>query len=99
MLVGRALALGDERTVRDADRRELEHGAELKREAGSARVVLAGRVDQENVGQLRQRGNLRVSRWGKRLDPRGSYEYAAHTGMATAFRPQQTQSVLALAAH
>ena len=56
-LIGRPIALGDERAVRDADGRELEHGAELECEACSARMVAAGRVDQQYVRRLRQRAN------------------------------------------
>ena len=55
--MGRPLALGGERAVRDTDRRELEHCAEVEREAGSARMVAAGRVDQEHIRPLRQRAN------------------------------------------
>ena len=57
-LLGRPLALGDERAVGDADGRELEHRAELEREACSARRMVApGRVDQKHVRQLWQGAN------------------------------------------
>lgn len=51
-LVGGPLAFGGERAVRDADAREVEHGSEVKRETGAARVVATRRVDQEQVRQV-----------------------------------------------
>jgi hypothetical protein len=56
-LLGRPLALGDERAVGDADGRELEHRAELEREACSAGMVAPGRVDQKHVRQFWQGAN------------------------------------------
>jgi hypothetical protein len=52
--VRRPLALGCERTVRDADGREIQHGTEMKGEARGARVVAAGGVDEEHVRLLRE---------------------------------------------
>jgi hypothetical protein len=44
-LVRWPLALGNERAMRDADRREVQHRAEVERETGAARMVAAGRID------------------------------------------------------
>jgi hypothetical protein len=43
-LVPRPYALGDERAVRHADRRQVQHGTEVQREARPARMVAPGRV-------------------------------------------------------
>ena len=56
-LLGRPLAHGKERAVRDADGREFEHRPELKGEAGPAQMIAAGRVDEKHIRQLRQRTN------------------------------------------
>ena len=56
-LVGRPLALGHKGPVRDPDGREVEQGAELEREAGSARMVAASCVDEEYVRHVWQRAN------------------------------------------
>jgi hypothetical protein len=55
--VRRPLACGDERAVRDADRRDVEDRAEVERDAGAARMVSACAVDQENVRRLAQRAD------------------------------------------
>jgi hypothetical protein len=47
-LVGRSLALGHKRAVRDADRRQVQDRAEVQGEAGSARMVKAG-PDEQHV--------------------------------------------------
>src|SRR5919108_5800337 len=57
--VCRPLALGDERAVGDADRREVEHRAEVEGEARAARVVAARGVDQEHIGRLRECAHCR----------------------------------------
>ena len=41
----------------DADRRQLEHRTELKRETGAAWVIARRGVDQQHVWELRQRLN------------------------------------------
>ena len=51
-LVCRPLAFGLERAVGDADGRDVEHRAEVEGQAGAARVVAAGGVDQEDVRRL-----------------------------------------------
>jgi hypothetical protein len=56
-LVGRPLAPGDERAVGDANSREVEDRSELERKAGAARMVAAGRVDENDIRQLWQRTN------------------------------------------
>jgi hypothetical protein len=38
--------------VGDADRWEIEDGAEVKGEAGAARVVAAGAVDEEDIWRV-----------------------------------------------
>lgn len=48
-------ALRDERTVRYAHGRELEHRPELERQARSTRMITAGCIDEQHVRQLRQR--------------------------------------------
>jgi hypothetical protein len=50
------LALGDEWAVRDADRWEVQHRAEVEGEAGAAGVVSGGGVDQEDI-RLRGEGS------------------------------------------
>ena len=48
-LLRRQRAVGDERAVRDADRRQAEHVAEVEGEAGAPRMVAAGGVDDQHV--------------------------------------------------
>jgi len=52
--VFRPLGFGGEWAVRNAHGREVQHSAEVEGQAGSARVVAAGGVDQEHVRRLRQ---------------------------------------------
>jgi hypothetical protein len=47
--------MGVERPVRHTDRGEVEHGAEMEGEPRAARVVTAGRVDEQNVRRLFER--------------------------------------------
>jgi uncharacterized protein (TIGR03083 family) len=49
--VGGLFTRRPERTVRDAHTRDVEHRAEVEREAGPAGMVTAGRVGQEHVGR------------------------------------------------
>jgi hypothetical protein len=50
------LALGGERAVRDAHRREVQHCTEVEGEAAAAGMVSAGGVDQEDI-RLRGKGS------------------------------------------
>jgi hypothetical protein len=50
-------ALRDERTVRYAHGRELKDRPELKRQARSTWMIAAGCIDEQQVGQLRQRAD------------------------------------------
>jgi hypothetical protein len=52
--VRRPGALGCQRTVRDADCREIQHGTEMKGEARTARVIPAGCIDEKDVRWLRE---------------------------------------------
>ena len=54
-LVRRQLARGAERSVRDADRRQIQHGTEVQGEAGATRVVAPRAVDEQHVRRLCQR--------------------------------------------
>jgi hypothetical protein len=49
--------MGDKWAVRDADGRNVEHRAEVESEAGSAWMVSAGGVNQEDVRRLGKRAN------------------------------------------
>src|SRR6266508_3806340 len=51
------LACGGERAVRDPHGREIQHGAEVRGEARSARMVAASRVDEEDVRWPRKRAD------------------------------------------
>jgi hypothetical protein len=51
------VALGGEWAVGDTYRREIQDGAEVEGDAGSARVVSAGAVDQEDAGRVPQRAH------------------------------------------
>jgi protein-L-isoaspartate(D-aspartate) O-methyltransferase len=53
--VRRPISFRDERPVGDADRREVERDAEMKREPRPARMVAPGGVDQDDLRHLRQR--------------------------------------------
>jgi hypothetical protein len=51
-LVGRPLAHGRKRAMRNADRRKVQDRTEVQREACSAWMVTAGRIDEEHVRWL-----------------------------------------------
>jgi hypothetical protein len=51
-----------ERSIGDADAREIEHGAEVQGESGAARVVAAGCVRDHDLGWLRERANRLLQR-------------------------------------
>jgi hypothetical protein len=53
-LVGRPVALRDERPVRDANRRNVEHGSQVKSETRAAWVVAPRRVHEEDVREHRE---------------------------------------------
>jgi hypothetical protein len=59
-LVRRPLALGDERSVGNADCGKIEHRAEMKRQARTAWVVPTGGVDQERVRRVRKGAHRRL---------------------------------------
>jgi hypothetical protein len=56
-LVRRPCALGDERAVRHADGRHVQHRTEVQREARPARMVAPGRVDEEHLRRFRERAD------------------------------------------
>jgi protein-L-isoaspartate(D-aspartate) O-methyltransferase len=62
-LVLRPIALGGERAMRDADGRDVEDGAEVERDARTARMVAARGVDEKDV-------RLRAERSHRRLEQR-----------------------------
>ena len=50
----------EQRPVGEADGRDAEHGAELEREPGTARMVAAGGVDEQHVGKLLEPAHRRL---------------------------------------
>jgi hypothetical protein len=59
-LVSGPVAACEQRPVRHADGRQVERRAEVQRQAGAARMVAAGGVDEHDVGALRQRLDRRL---------------------------------------
>jgi hypothetical protein len=62
-LVWRPLALGHEQSVRDSDRRDVQHRAEVQCEARAARVVATGCVDEQDVRQLAESSDRSLEEW------------------------------------
>jgi hypothetical protein len=50
-LVRRPLTRRGEQAMRDAHRGEVKDGAEMERQAGPARMIPAGRIDEQHIGE------------------------------------------------
>jgi hypothetical protein len=61
-LVARPRSFREERAMRDADRRQVELGAEVEGEAGSPRVIPSGCVDEEDVRRPLEPVDCRLQR-------------------------------------
>jgi hypothetical protein len=61
-LVSRPVALGQKRTMRDPDCRQIDDRAQMQGETGATRMVAAGRIDEQHVRRLREGADCGLER-------------------------------------